>query len=114
MHGDEQNMFVFTKAQNASTQEWACFQVEGKRGFRDGPLLFFGVAGGGREAAEVVQRDEDRTFGMNDLRGSGIGKGKSGAKDFVAADNFIDAALENRNVQRAGDAEAYGDVPSGI
>src|ERR1700686_1391538 len=114
MHGDEQNMFVFTKAQNARTQEWAGFQVEGKRGFRDGAFFFFGIAGGGREVAEVVQRDKDRTFGMNDLRGSAIGKGKSGAKDFVAADDFIDAALEDRNVQRTGDAETNSNVPRGV
>src|SRR4029077_21251307 len=114
MHGDEQDMFVFTKAQNAGTQERTSFQVEGKRGFRDGTFLFFGIAGGGRKVAEVVQQDEDRPFGMNDLRGSAVGKGKSGAKDFVAADDFIDAALENRNVQRTGDAETNGDVPRGV
>src|SRR5579859_4049709 len=114
MHGDEQNMFVFTKAQNAGTQERAGFEVEGKRGFRDGAFLFFGIAGRGREVTEVVQRDEDRTFGMNDLRGGAIGKGKGGTKDFVAADDFIDAALENGNVQRTGDAETNGDVPRGV
>src|SRR5579864_1890114 len=47
MHGDEQNMFVSTKAQNASTQEWARFQVEGERGFRDGAFFLLRHRGRG-------------------------------------------------------------------
>src|ERR1700736_2184077 len=114
MHGDEQNMFVFTQAQDAGSQERAGFQVKGKRGFRDRSSLFFGFASWGREVAEVVQRDDHRTLGMNDLRRSAIGERKSGAKDFMAAHYLVDAALEDRNVQRTGDTETNGDVPSRV
>src|SRR4030088_2114599 len=53
-------------------------------------------------------------MGMHDLRGIAVDKGERGTEDLVAAHYFIDAALENGDVQRPGDAEANGDIPSRI
>src|ERR1700730_11714937 len=51
---------------------------------------------------------------MHDLRGIAVDKRERGTKDLVAAHYFINAALENGDVQRPDEAEANGDIPSGI
>src|SRR5260370_12638813 len=39
---------------------------------------------------------------------------KADAKNLVGTNDFGDAALQNRNIERSLDAKAYGDVPAGI
>src|SRR6266403_1109169 len=53
-------------------------------------------------------------MGVHDLRGIAVDKRERGAQNLVAAHYFIDASLENGDVQRPDDAEANGDIPSGI
>jgi len=39
---------------------------------------------------------------------------ETGAKNFVAPNDFIDRALQDGNVERPQDAKAHGDVPARV
>jgi hypothetical protein len=51
---------------------------------------------------------------VNDLRGIAVDKRKSGTENLVTAYYFIQASLEDGDIQRTDDTEANSNIPSGV
>jgi len=107
-------VFPLGKLEEAGPQQRAGLEVKAQSRFGDAAALFLGVTSSGVELAEVIERQWDFCVGMHNLRGDTVDERKRGAKDFVAAHDFVDGALQERGMERSGDAEAHGDIPAGI
>src|ERR1700678_1117396 len=51
---------------------------------------------------------------MNDLAGLSVDQRKCGAKNFVAANDFVEGPLQRRNIKTAANTKANRNVPSRI
>ena len=110
---EEHQVVVVGHAQQARAHERAGGEVERGLGLVGGDPACARFALGGRQRAEIVhgQRQGERVGEA--LEGRAVGAGEGGAQGFVAADEFVDGALQRGRVQGAAQAQRLGHVVGG-